>query len=733
MRLNLSRRLLLACAVVWILPIAGCSHPASERTTVVDDAALQAADGDNANWLTYGRTYSEQRFSPLKQLNEETVGKLGLAWSYNLGTMRGEEATPIVKDGVMYASSAWSTVYALDVWTGTLLWKYDPQVPKDHDKYVCCDVVNRGVALYKGRVYVGTLDGRLVALDAVTGAPDWIVETTPKDGSYAITGAPRIAKGRVLIGNAGSEYPVRGYLSAYDADTGKLAWRTYTVPGDPSQPFESDAMKQAAATWSGEWWKAGGGGTVWDSIVYDPELDQVYFGTGNGSPWYERIRSKGDNLYIASIIAVRADNGQQVWHYQTTPGDSWDYDATQPLMLATLSIDGAQRRVVMQANKNGFFYVIDRENGKLISARPYAPMNWATGVDSNGRPIENAAARQFKDAALVQPSAEGAHNWNPMSYSPLTGLVYLPVLHDTTLHAVIPNWKIDLHDQTTGYDRAYHGPVREQYLKMKSSGELLAWDPVAQKEAWHVDMPDPKSGGTLATAGNLVFQGRSDGELVAYQATDGKPLWQFDAGVGYCCSSYYLFGERRTGDYGRHGMGRASGACKPSCRQRQRWSGENSDVHVESGDEAPCIQARSEAGSDAHVQACGFALGNRAGRRAVCQFLLAMPWRRRGELRRGARLALCLGADARNVRGNSPGRGAQGSRHAVVRRRLDLRASPLDPRLHPGTRKGIGKVEQTSVCWFLKDLAGSKPAGERCNRDPQLILQFRENRRVLFF
>jgi quinohemoprotein ethanol dehydrogenase len=528
MRHKFPGRLMLACAAFCLAAVAGCSH----RATAVDDAALRAADGDSADWLTYGRTYSEQRFSPLKLVDEQSVGKLGLAWSYDLETLRGVEATPLVKDGILYATSAWSLVYAFDAPSGKLLWKYDPQVAKDHAKYVCCDVVNRGVALYMGHVYVGTLDGRLIALDAKTGTPVWDVQTTPKDGSYAITGAPRIAKGRVLIGNAGSEYPVRGYLSAYDAQTGNLAWRAYTVPGDPSKPFESDAMKRAAATWSGEWWKAGGGGTAWDAIVYDPELEQVYFGTGNGSPWYDRIRSKGDNLYIASIIAVRADTGEQVWAYQTTPGDNWDYDATQPLMLATLSVNGAQRRVVMQANKNSFFYVIDRENGKLISAQPFAPVNWATSIDANGRPVENAEARKFKDAALVQPSAEGAHNWNPMSFSPTTGLVYLPVLYDTSIHALIPNWKINPHDQTTGYDRAYRGPVRDQYLKTKSSGRLLAWDPVAQKEAWHVDMPDPKSGGTLATAGNLVFQGRSDGKLVAYRATDGKSLWEFEAGIG---------------------------------------------------------------------------------------------------------------------------------------------------------------------------------------------------------
>ena len=512
----------------------------------------------------------------LKQIDEQSVGKLGLAWSYDLETLRGVEATPLVKDGVIYTTSAWSIVYAFDAKTGKLLWQYDPKVPKDHAKYVCCDVVNRGVALYKGRVYVATLDGRLIALDEKTGAPVWDVQTTPKDGSYAITAAPRIAKGRVLIGNAGAEYPVRGYVSAYDAETGNLAWRTYTVPGDPSKPFESDAMKRAAATWSGEWWKAGGGGTAWESMVYDPELDLVYFGTGNASPWYDQLRGKGDNLYVASIVAVHADNGEQAWHYQTTPGDNWDYDATQPLLMATLTIDGAQRRVIMQANKNGFFYVIDRENGKFISAKPYAPVNWATGIDPNGRPIENPAARQLKDAALVKPSAEGAHNWNPISFSPTTGLVYLAVLEDTSLHAIIPNWKINLHDQTTGSDRAYRGPARDAYLKMKNAGHLVAWDPVAQKEAWHVDLPDPKSGGTLATAGNLVFQGRADGKLSAYRATDGKPLWEFDAGVGIAAppmtfsvdgAQYIAVAER---------VGRSAGARQPAGRQRTRGARRNS-------------------------------------------------------------------------------------------------------------------------------------------------------------
>jgi quinohemoprotein ethanol dehydrogenase len=521
------RGALLAVTTVWFLTITGCA-----RHVEVDDAALRAADSDSANWITYGRTYSEQRFSPLKQIDEQSVNRVGLAWSMDFPTLRAYEATPLVNDGVMYTTGAWSIVYAVDARTGALLWTYDPQVAKDHSKFVCCDVVNRGVALYKGRVYVGVLDGRLIALDAKTGTVAWEEQTTPKDGPYAITGAPRIARGRVLIGNAGSEYAVRGYVSAYDAETGKLVWKTYTVPGDPSQPGESEALRQASRTWSGEWWKAGGGGSPWDCIVYDPDLDLVYVGTGNGSPWYDQVRSKGDNLYIASILALRADTGEQVWHYQTTPGDNWDYDATQPLLLATLTIDGQQRRVLMQANKNGFFYVLDRAKGALISATPYTEINWATGVDSNGRPIENATIRAMKDATIVRPSTEGAHNWHPISFNPTTGLVYLDVLDSTSIHATPRDWKINFHDQTTGLDRAYRGPVRDQWLKIESKGRLVAWDPVARREVWQADQPFPRSGGTLSTAGNLVFQGRGDGKLVAYRATDGKPLWEFDTGVG---------------------------------------------------------------------------------------------------------------------------------------------------------------------------------------------------------
>jgi quinohemoprotein ethanol dehydrogenase len=391
------------------------------------------------------------------------------------------------------------------------------------------------VALYRGRVYVGALDGRLIALDQKTGTPAWSVQTTPIDGPYAITGAPRIANGKVVIGNAGSEYAARGFVSAYDAQSGALVWRTYLVPGDPAQPFESEALRSAAATWSGEWWKGGGGASPWDPIVYDPGLDLVYVGTGNASPWYPPLRGKpgDDNLYAASIVALRASTGEMVWHYQTTPGDSWDYDATQPIMLADLTIDGRPRRVLMQANKNAFFYVIDRQTGRLISAQPYSAMNWATGLDSTGRPIVAASARPTTTGVLVTPSDLGAHNWQPMSFDPATGFVYLGVTDRTAaLHVVDPAFTLNANDQTIGYDPRYEGPLLKELAAIKPTGRLIAWDPVGQREAWRVEYPIVRSGGTLSTAGNLVFQGRADGKLAAYRATDGKLLWEFDAGVG---------------------------------------------------------------------------------------------------------------------------------------------------------------------------------------------------------
>jgi quinohemoprotein ethanol dehydrogenase len=532
----------------WVLPAllalsaVGCSSPEPQSIASVgsiDDATLRGADGDSANWLMYGRTYDEHRFSPLDEVNEQTVGSLGLVWSRELDTSRGLEATPLVYDGVLYTTGSWSIVYAIDARTGELRWTYDPQVPRARVAwFVCCDVVNRGVALYRGKVYFGTLDGRLIALDAATGQPAWSVATVEPGKAYAITGYPRIADGKVLIGNAGAEFGVRGYVTAYDAETGAQVWRTYTVPGDPALGFESDAMKKAADTWSGQWWVAGGGGTVWEGSVYDPELDYVYFGTGNATAWYRALRAPApsDNLYVASILAVRASTGEQVWHFQTTPGDNWDFDATQPLMFADLTIAGRSRKVIMQASKNGFFYVLDRATGEFISGAPFVDgVSWATGLDpKTGRPIESPSAYAGFDPVIVSPGPRGAHNWNPMAFNPATGLVYLPAKVGTqSVHAPNPKWSYDASDANVGGDPDYDGPLLDTIKRMPAAkGELLAWDPVKQRAAWHAPYPVIEGGGVLATAGNLVFQGRADGIFAAYRATDGGKLWEFDAGTG---------------------------------------------------------------------------------------------------------------------------------------------------------------------------------------------------------
>ncbi len=529
----MTKRLLPVLVVPLLL--AGCGRTAGERG--VDHDRLVHADRDTANWILHGRTYEEQRFSPLRQINESTVTRLGLLWSRELGTPRGLEATPLVVDGVIYTTGSWSVVYAIDARTGEVRWSYDPQVPRARARIFCCDAVNRGVAIYQNKVYVGTLDGRLVALDAASGARVWDVLTVDTLKPYSSTGAPRIANGMVLIGNGGAEMGVRGYVSAYDADRGTLIWRTYTVPGDPSLGFESEALKVAAATWTGRWWEGGGGGTAWDAIVYDPELDLVYVGTGNGAPWYRALRSPGggDNLYLSSIIALRASNGEQVWHFQTTPGDNWDFTATQPLMLAELEIQGRRRKVIMQAPKNGFFYVLDRETGEFISAAAFASMTWATGIDpKSGRPIESPSAVDGMKPVLVSPGPSGAHSWQPMAFNPQTGLVYLPVRDGTTfLHTPDSTWRPETTLRNEGRDKRYAGPLlRALQAAPPPIGRLVAWDPVQQKARWQVDHPVLVSGGVLATAGNLVFQGRSDGMLVAYRATDGATLWEFDAGTG---------------------------------------------------------------------------------------------------------------------------------------------------------------------------------------------------------
>ena len=509
---------------------------AAEAPVKVDSARMNNADRDAANWLSYGRTYSEQRFSPLSKITTDNAKQLGLAWFADLDTNRGQQATPLVIDGVMYVSTAWSMVKAYDAATGKLLWSYDPQVPRELGVKGCCDVVNRGVAAWKGKIYVGTFDGRLVALDAKTGKPAWSVVTGDQK-NLTITGAPRVVKGRVIIGMSGGEYGIRGYISAYDAETGKLAWRFYTVPGDPSKPFENKAMEMAAKTWSGEWWKLGGGGTTWDAISYDPDLNLVYFGAGNGIEWARnyRTKSKGDNLFTSSIVALNADTGKYVWHYQETPGDNWDFTSTQPMILADINIDNAPRKVILHAPKNGFFFVIDRTNGKFISAKNFVDVNWATGYDANGRPIEVAEARSPDKPFDTIPGPYGAHNWHSMSFNPRTGLVYLPAQSVPVNLMDNKDWKMNGNKPGEphgglGWNVAMFANVVPP--KGTPFGRLIAWDPVQQKEAWRHEHISPWNGGTLTTAGNLVFQGTADGRFMVFNARTGEPLWESPTGTG---------------------------------------------------------------------------------------------------------------------------------------------------------------------------------------------------------
>jgi quinohemoprotein ethanol dehydrogenase len=529
--------------------VVGAVTPAN-----VDAARIIAADAEPGNWMTHGRTYSEQRYSPLDAINTESVSELGLAWYYDLDTDRGQEATAIVVDGVMYVSTAWSKVKALNAATGELIWAYDPEVPGEKAIHACCDVVNRGVAVWEGQVFVAALDGRLVALDAATGEPNWVVQTTDPEKPYTITGAPRVFKDKVVIGNGGAEFGVRGYASAYDVATGEMAWRFYTVPGNPKDGFESDAMAEAAKTWTGEWWRLGGGGTVWDAIVFDPELNLVYLGVGNGSPWNQALRSPegGDNLYLSSIVAVDVDTGEYAWHYQTTPGETWDFTATQPMILAELEIDGAERKVIMQAPKNGFFYVLDRETGEFISGEKFAVVTWATGIDpETGRPIENPEARYSGPApAVIVPGPGGAHGWQPMSFNPDTGLVYIPVRDAGFPYFDDPEFERTTLGFNVGVDFNLASMPQDPEVKKQIfdsiEAYLLAWDPVKQEAAWRVAYPGPSNGGTLTTAGNLVVQGTAGGDMMIYRADTGEKLWSSHVQTGVLAGpvSYEVDGEQ---------------------------------------------------------------------------------------------------------------------------------------------------------------------------------------------
>jgi quinohemoprotein ethanol dehydrogenase len=522
-----------AISLLLFTSVGSGAEPVTQEGSTPPDATPR-----DTGWPLHGNDWREQRFSPLDQIDRTNVSSLGLAWSFDMYTNRGVEATPLVIEGVMYVSGSWSIVYALDARTGALKWHYDPQVDRSFLAKGCCDAVNRGVAFKDGKVFVGTYDGRLVTLNAANGNVLWDVQTTDRNQSYTITGAPRIAGDLVVIGNGGADMGVRGYVTAYEAATGKQAWRFHTVPGNPADGFESATMKMAAKTWNGSWWKWGGGGTVWDSIVYDPELDLVYIGVGNGSPRNQELRSPGggDNLFLASIVALRARTGDYVWHYQTTPGETWDYTATQPMMLAELSIGGRERKVLMQAPKNGFFYVLDRASGELLSAKQYTKVNWATGIDPvTGRPIQDPKLRDFANGVTVLPFIGGGHNWSPMSYNPGTGLVYFAEMSVPQALAS-PSRDIDrLPDQgffNGGFDSLAAAPPPlpnlDEYIASVSSGRLLGWDPVRQEARWIHEHGRPSNNGTLSTAGMLVFQGDPFGQVRAFDATNGRPLWSFD-------------------------------------------------------------------------------------------------------------------------------------------------------------------------------------------------------------
>src|SRR5690606_12745852 len=518
---------------------------AQDTATVVDGQALRNADAPAhvGDWLSYSRTWDEQRFSPLDQINDENVQALGLAWYADLETFRGVQASPLVIDGVLYNESIYNVVTAYDGKTGRVLWTYDPKVGPEWARLACCGPSSRGIAAWNGKLYIGALDGRLIAIDAKTGREIWTVQTFPPGHEYSITGAPRVYDGKVVIGNGGADYGSRGFVTAWDAETGEKVWKFYIVPGDPSKGPDGEASDSAMAiatpTWSGRWWEmaAGGGGNAWDSFAYDPELNLVYIGTGNGSPhmWYFRSEGKGDNLFLCSIVAVDADTGEYRWHYQEVPEEDWDYTCTQPMVLADLEIGGRTRQVIMHAPKNGFFYVIDRATGELISARSYVSVNtWASHIDmATGRPVLMPGAHNTTTPHLMSPSWMAAHTWHPMSYSPITGLVYFSAQEQGAIYARAEDGQYRyVKGRSNSGQQFGNQPELRARLQAEAvaseKGYLLAWNPVTQSEAWRVDYGIPGSGGVLATAGNLLIQGTIDKTLAIYRADTGEKLWEMN-------------------------------------------------------------------------------------------------------------------------------------------------------------------------------------------------------------
>lgn len=524
------RSRLSAASLIFLLAFLIPGHAAAFDPGELDD------ETNGTNWLTHGRTHSEQRYSPLDEINADSISKLGLAWSVDLPDARQLVSTTLAIDGILYVTSSFSVVTAIDARTQKVLWKYDPQVTMKAGKTLrVLWSTSRGVAYWDGKIFVPTGDGRLVGLDAKTGAELWSTMTVEPDSYYYITGAPRAFNGKVVIGNGGTEMgPARGYVTAYDANTGEKIWRFYIVPGNPDDGFEDNAMKMAAKTWNGEWWKHGGGGNVWNAMTYDPDYNHLYLGTGNGSPWNQRIRSPGggDNLFLCSIVALDADTGKYKWHYQTVPGEAWDYNSAMDIVSVDFKVQDRDVKAIMHAPKNGFFYIINRSNGKLLSARPFAKITWASEVDmKTGRPVERPGARYEDGEELVWPGPLGAHNWAPMSWNPNTKLMYIPY-HDAP--GLYNDSKIKTATfQATGhkFEAGVSFGADDAPADSGTSG-LMGWDPLTQSATWKIPNPGMWHGGTMTTGGNLVFQGRADGLLLAYRADNGEKVWEYNAKHG---------------------------------------------------------------------------------------------------------------------------------------------------------------------------------------------------------
>jgi quinohemoprotein ethanol dehydrogenase len=501
-------------------------------------AHAQLLDSSNgADWPAFGRTYGEQHFSPLHEIDEKTIKRLGLAWFLDLPP--GNSVTgPLAVDGVLYFAAGYSVVRAVDATTGRLLWTFDPKAAEAAGNRLRQGWGSRGIAWWNGLIFTGTQDGRLIAIDAKSGHEVWSRQTLQDGDDRFISGPPRVFAGKVVIGHGGADSgATRGYVTAFDAASGRQLWRFWTVPGDPAKGFENPAMAMAAKTWSGRWWTHGGGGTVWNAITYDPETDTLFLGTGNGAPWNRKIRSedRGDNLFLSSIVALDGKNGQYKWHYQVNPGETWDYNASMDMQLADITIDGRPRKVLMQAPKNGFFYVLDRNTGKLISAEKIAKVTWASRIDiASGRPVETPGAR-FPDGKPFElwPGNMGAHSWMPAAYSPRTRLDYIPVRESASsigdAGITSANWRFRPGNQPNIAVILGVRPISDATHNNKSC--LLAWDPVAQRARWSVPTPGAWNGGIMATGGGLIFQGQADGTFHAYRDTDGKRLWTFATGT----------------------------------------------------------------------------------------------------------------------------------------------------------------------------------------------------------